>query len=70
MQSADGQSADGQSTAGQPVVALHCIAKRYGNGTLALSDLDLVVRNGEFLSLLGPSGCGKSTVLRVIAGLG
>ena len=58
------------AAAGQPVVALRGIAKRYGNGRLALSGLDLVVRNGEFLSLLGPSGCGKSTVLRLIAGLG
>ncbi len=40
------------------------------NGDLtALKDVNLDVRQGEFLSLLGPSGCGKSTVLRCLAGL-
>lgn len=36
---------------------------------VALADVDLTVRYGEFLSVVGPSGCGKSTLLRVIAGL-
>jgi len=36
---------------------------------IALADVALSVREGEFLSLLGPSGCGKSTLLRAIAGL-
>ena len=36
---------------------------------LALSDVDLTVRQGEFVSLIGPSGCGKTTLLRVIADL-
>ena len=35
----------------------------------ALSDVDLVVREGEFVSLIGPSGCGKTTLLRAIADL-
>lgn len=34
-----------------------------------ISDLDLTVRQGEFLSIVGPSGCGKSTLLAMIAGL-
>ena len=55
--------------AGPPLVALRGVAKAFPNGTLALADLDLEVRPGEFLSLLGPSGCGKSTALRLIAGL-
>jgi NitT/TauT family transport system ATP-binding protein len=56
--------------AGRPLVALRGIAKRYSNGTTAVTDLDLDLHAGEFVSLLGPSGCGKSTVLRMIAGLG
>lgn len=35
----------------------------------ALSDIDLTVEQGEFVSLIGPSGCGKTTLLRVIADL-
>lgn len=39
------------------------------NPFTALSDVNLDIKGGEFLSLLGPSGCGKSTLLRCIAGL-
>lgn len=53
----------------RPIVELRNVGKRFDNGTVALADLDLDVREGEFLTLLGPSGCGKSTVLRMIAGL-
>lgn len=37
--------------------------------TLALTEIDLTVQCGEFISLVGPSGCGKSTLLKVVAGL-
>jgi NitT/TauT family transport system ATP-binding protein len=37
--------------------------------TLALKDLNLTVRDGEFCSIVGPSGCGKSTLLAIISGL-
>jgi NitT/TauT family transport system ATP-binding protein len=40
-----------------------------GEPFTALSDIDLDVREGEFLTLVGPSGCGKSTLLDLIAGL-
>ena len=51
------------------LLALNGIAKRFDNGTEALSQLGFHVADGEFVSLLGPSGCGKSTALRLIAGL-
>ena len=35
----------------------------------ALSEIDLTIGQGEFVSLIGPSGCGKTTLLRVIADL-
>jgi NitT/TauT family transport system ATP-binding protein len=56
-------------TSSAPVVRLAGVGKTFDNGVTALADLDLDVREGEFLSLLGPSGCGKSTALRMIAGL-
>jgi NitT/TauT family transport system ATP-binding protein len=58
------------ATATLPLISLRGIAKRYANGTTAVTGLDLDLHAGEFVSLLGPSGCGKSTVLRMIAGLG
>ncbi|MCZ8183863.1 MAG: ABC transporter ATP-binding protein [Beijerinckiaceae bacterium] len=47
---------------------LERISKAFGK-TGVLSDIDLAVEPGEFLSLVGPSGCGKSTLLRIISGL-
>nr|WP_235860585.1 ABC transporter ATP-binding protein [Roseibium suaedae] len=46
------------------------VSKVFSNGTTALQNMTMDIRQGEFISLLGPSGCGKSTVLRIIAGLG
>ncbi len=39
-----------------------------GNCKIVLNDIDLFVRDGEFVTVVGPSGCGKSTVLRLILG--
>ena len=50
-------------------VVLENICKTYGNNFHAIDQLNLSVRDGEFLILVGPSGCGKSTALRMIAGL-
>jgi multiple sugar transport system ATP-binding protein len=44
------------------------VAKRYGPVSV-IEDLDLDIRDHEFMVLVGPSGCGKSTALRMIAGL-
>ncbi|WP_041703992.1 ABC transporter ATP-binding protein [Lachnoclostridium phytofermentans] len=43
------------------------ITKRYGNNVV-IDDLNLYIRENEFLTLLGPSGCGKTTTLRIIGG--
>src|SRR5215510_6541624 len=50
-------------------IALDHVDKVYQGGVKALDDLNLEVREGEFMVLVGPSGCGKSTALRSIAGL-
>ena len=49
-------------------VELRNVGKQFG-AVQVLENIDLDVREGEFLVLVGPSGCGKSTLLRVIAGL-
>ncbi|WP_331377005.1 ABC transporter ATP-binding protein [Sinorhizobium chiapasense] len=49
-------------------IELRKLSKHFGAYT-ALSELDLAIRDGEFLVLLGPSGCGKSTTMRIVAGL-
>jgi spermidine/putrescine ABC transporter ATP-binding subunit len=49
-------------------VVLEGLTKRYPGGVEAVSDVSLVVDDGEFVTLVGPSGCGKTTTLRTIAG--
>jgi multiple sugar transport system ATP-binding protein len=50
-------------------IVLDHVEKVYPGGRKALDDLNLEVKEGEFMVLVGPSGCGKSTALRSIAGL-
>jgi putative spermidine/putrescine transport system ATP-binding protein len=49
-------------------LTLHSLSKIY-TGQPVVSDADLAVGKGEFVSLLGPSGCGKTTTLQMIAGI-
>src|ERR1035437_1134108 len=55
--------------AATPIVELHDVTKRYGDGPVVLNRINLTAQAGDFISLIGPSGCGKSTLLRLIAGL-
>ena len=50
------------------LINLTCISKSYGDHVV-LDDLNLYIRENEFITLLGPSGCGKTTTLRIIAGI-
>lgn len=54
-------------------ITVENLYKRYqprnGAPTLALSDINLSVAKGEFISIVGPSGCGKTTLLKILAGL-
>lgn len=49
------------------IIEMTGVEKRFGT-FVAVNDLNLNLREGEFFSLLGPSGCGKTTALRMIAG--
>ncbi len=56
-----------------PMIDIRAVSKVFNPGKSnqveALTDVDLVVEPGEFVTLIGPSGCGKSTLLRLIASL-
>ncbi|HEX3891408.1 MAG TPA: ABC transporter ATP-binding protein [Terracidiphilus sp.] len=45
------------------------VTKRFKNAAVALQDISLDIRRGEFITFLGPSGCGKSTLLKLVSGL-
>ena len=63
-------TADAPRSGDRPcIVEIRGACKTYDTGTKALANVDLDVRQGEFLTLVGPSGCGKSTLLSLIAGL-
>ncbi len=54
------------------LLELRGISQTYGTGSrlfTAVQDVNISLRDGEFVALLGPSGCGKSTLLRIVTGL-
>ncbi len=50
----------------QPMIRLDGVSKKFPDGTRAVAELDLDVREGELLCLVGPSGCGKTTTMKMI----
>src|SRR5262245_5387797 len=50
-------------------VSILALNKEYDNGFHAVNDVNLEIRDKEFVVLVGPSGCGKTTTLRMVAGL-
>jgi putative ABC transport system ATP-binding protein len=58
------------STAHDAIIATQSVSRHYPDGNvLALSDVDIAVRKGEYVAVMGPSGSGKSTLLNVIGAL-
>ena len=51
----------------QHIIDIKNVSKRFGE-KVALKNINLFVRKGEFMTILGPSGCGKTTLLRLLAG--
>jgi NitT/TauT family transport system ATP-binding protein len=67
-----GASAQNAGATQMPQITLQGVRKEFVSGkrrTLAVTDFDLSVDKGSFVSLVGPSGCGKSTVLSMVGGL-
>jgi NitT/TauT family transport system ATP-binding protein len=54
---------------GAPLFETVGLGRSFADGTQALADVALTVRQGGFVAIVGPSGCGKTTLLRIIAGL-
>ena len=56
----------------QPYIRLQNVAKVYdtkGGAVEAFVDVNLDIRQSEFVAIVGPSGCGKTTIMKMVAGL-
>src|SRR5882724_12307321 len=56
----------------QPYIRLHNVGKSYrtkSGDVDACADVNLDIRQSEFVAIVGPSGCGKTTILKMVAGL-
>jgi NitT/TauT family transport system ATP-binding protein len=64
---------DGSAARAEPLVSISKLEKRYWTRDRvevhALSDINLTIDPGSFVTIVGPSGCGKSTLLRILAGI-
>jgi NitT/TauT family transport system ATP-binding protein len=59
----------GEQSAAEVLLDFRGVSMQFPDGTRALTDVDLTVDRGEFVTVVGPSGCGKSTLLRIASGL-
>ncbi|MGH2488051.1 MAG: cell division ATP-binding protein FtsE, partial [Candidatus Limnocylindria bacterium] len=50
----------------EPLIRLVDVTVTYPNGKVALTNVDLEIRRGDFIFLVGPSGAGKSTLIRLL----
>jgi phosphonate transport system ATP-binding protein len=50
------------------MISFQNVSKKYADGTMGLSALNMTINQGEFISIIGRSGAGKSTMLRLING--
>ncbi|TJV69763.1 MAG: ABC transporter ATP-binding protein [Mesorhizobium sp.] len=72
MQTSEQEAEDSAAQPPVPVFVARGLSKVYGSGdsqVTALKNVDLDIRQGEFIVLLGPSGSGKSTLLNILGGL-